>query len=57
MNNRKNSNNINNNNNSINGRNNEEISIGSAGSLARRQNMWDDDRLSGKILDLVFKIF
>ncbi|KAG8040489.1 hypothetical protein G9C98_002485 [Cotesia typhae] len=48
MNNRKNSNNINNNNNSINGRNNEEISIGSAGSLARRQNMWDDDRLSGE---------
>lgn len=29
---------------------NEEISIGSAGSLARRQNMWDDDLLSGKIL-------
>ncbi|KAH0540415.1 Usher syndrome type-1G protein homolog isoform X1 [Cotesia glomerata] len=48
MNNRKNSNNINNNCNNINGRNNEEISIGSAGSLARRQNMWDDDRLSGE---------
>lgn len=29
---------------------NEEISIGSAGSLARRQSMWDDDLLSGKIL-------
>ncbi|KAK0080984.1 hypothetical protein PV325_012990 [Microctonus aethiopoides] len=28
--------------------NNEEISIGSAGSLARRQSMWDDDRLSGE---------
>lgn len=27
---------------------NEEISIGSAGSLARRQSMWDDDLLSGK---------
>ncbi|XP_076633594.1 SAM_USH1G_HARP domain-containing protein Sans isoform X1 [Colletes latitarsis] len=26
--------------------NNEEISIGSAGSLARRQSMWDDDLLS-----------
>ncbi|XP_014207986.1 Usher syndrome type-1G protein homolog isoform X1 [Copidosoma floridanum] len=28
------------------GHNNEEISIGSAGSLARRQSMWDDDLLS-----------
>ncbi|XP_043527673.1 Usher syndrome type-1G protein homolog isoform X2 [Frieseomelitta varia] len=45
---------------------NEEISIGSAGSLARRQNMWDDDLLSGKILfrggdrrgmDTITKIF
>lgn len=27
--------------------NNEEISIGSAGSLARRQSMWDEDHLSG----------
>ncbi|XP_043282833.1 Usher syndrome type-1G protein homolog isoform X2 [Venturia canescens] len=34
--------------NGTNGHNNEEISIGSAGSLARRQNMWDDDRLSGE---------
>ncbi|XP_063995498.1 pre-mRNA splicing regulator USH1G isoform X1 [Diachasmimorpha longicaudata] len=31
---------------SVNGHHNEEISIGSAGSLARRQSMWDDDRLS-----------
>ncbi|XP_034948415.1 Usher syndrome type-1G protein homolog [Chelonus insularis] len=30
----------------VNGHNNEEISIGSAGSLARRQSMWDDDQLS-----------
>ena len=29
---------------------NEEISIGSAGSLARRQNMWEDELLSGRIL-------
>jgi len=28
---------------------NEEISIGSAGSLARRQSLWDDDLLSGKL--------
>lgn len=28
---------------------NEEISIGSAGSLARRQSLWDEDLLSGKI--------
>lgn len=33
----------------INGHN-EEISIGSAGSLARRQSMWDDDLLSGKFI-------
>ena len=39
---------INGNRNNGNGHNNEEISIGSAGSLARRQSMWDDDRLSGK---------
>ncbi|XP_011297339.1 Usher syndrome type-1G protein homolog isoform X2 [Fopius arisanus] len=31
---------------SVSGHHNEEISIGSAGSLARRQSMWDDDRLS-----------
>ncbi|KAF3420420.1 hypothetical protein E2986_13731, partial [Frieseomelitta varia] len=30
---------------------NEEISIGSAGSLARRQNMWDDDLLSEEETD------
>lgn len=28
---------------------NEEISIGSAGSLARRQSSWDEDLLSGKL--------
>lgn len=28
---------------------NEEISIGSAGSLARRQSLWDEDLLSGKL--------
>lgn len=28
---------------------NEEISIGSAGSLARRQSLWDEDFLSGKL--------
>ena len=28
----------------------EEISIGSAGSLVRRQNMWDDELLSGKFI-------
>lgn len=32
---------------STNGHNNEEVSIGSAGSLARRQSMWDDDLISG----------
>ncbi|XP_046750497.1 Usher syndrome type-1G protein homolog [Diprion similis] len=31
---------------SSNGHNNEEVSIGSAGSLARRQSMWDDDLIS-----------
>lgn len=36
------------NNGSSNGHNNEEVSIGSAGSLARRQSMWDDDLISGE---------
>lgn len=34
--------------------NNEEISIGSAGSLARRQSMWDDDRLSGNNIYFIY---
>lgn len=32
---------------------NEEISIGSAGSLARRQSLWDEDLLSGKLNELL----
>lgn len=35
---------------------NEEISIGSAGSLARRQSLWDEDLLSGKLIKNLYKI-